>query len=215
MSTNREVFSEIAESWYRVRHWPLLPEELKELALRWKSGKLLNVGCAHGSDFLPFRQNFELFGIDFSRQMLPQAVKFSSKFNFNAHLLTAEAVCLPFKDDSFDCAIAVAVYHHIKGEDLRKKAFTELKRVLKPGSEAFITVWNRYQPRFLFKSSEQLVAWRQRNSTLYRYYHLFTARELRRILISVGFSIVFIKPEKKYGFFIPGFSQNICILVKK
>jgi len=34
MTTNREVFDQIAESWYRVRHWPLLREELEELAQR-------------------------------------------------------------------------------------------------------------------------------------------------------------------------------------
>jgi tRNA (uracil-5-)-methyltransferase TRM9 len=77
MTTNREVFDEIAESWYRVRHWPLLEEELDVLAARWQYGKLLNVGCAHGPDFLPFSQGFELWGVDSSPAMLRQAVSAS------------------------------------------------------------------------------------------------------------------------------------------
>jgi tRNA (uracil-5-)-methyltransferase TRM9 len=215
MSTNREVFGQIAESWYRVRHWPLLPDELRELAQRWKQGRLLNIGCAHGADFLPFRQGFELCGIDSSSPMIKQAKKYSIKFDFYTRLVTADAMYLPFIDNSFDWAIAVATYHHIKGEYERGKTFAELKRVLKPGGEAFLTVWNRRQPRFLFKSREQQIPWRQKNRILYRYYHLFSARELRSALSKAGFAILAVQPEKTYRFFIPGFSRNICILVRK
>jgi len=215
MSTNREVFEQIAESWYRVRHWPLLPEELKELSQKWKQGRLLNIGCAHGSDFLPFRQNFELYGIDFSHQMIKQAIKYSIKFSLYAKLITADALSLPFSDNSFDWAIAIATYHHIKGEYEREKAFAELKRVLKPGGEAFLTVWNRRQPRFLFKRQNQQIPWKQKDRILYRYYHLFSAGELRSALIKAGFTVIATQPEKTYSFSIPGFSRNICILVRK
>ncbi len=215
MSTNREVFGQIAESWYRVRHWPLLPEELRELAQRWKQGRLLNIGCAHGADFLPFIQDFELCGIDSSYPMLKQAKKYSSKFNFYARLVTADALSLPFGDDSFDWAIAVATYHHIKGEYEREKAFVELKRVLKPGGEAFLTVWNRRQPRFCFKPQEQQIPWRQKDKVLYRYYHLFSSGELSNLLSKAGFEIISVRPEKAYHFFIPNFSRNICTLIRK
>ena len=215
MSTNKDVFGQIAESWYRVRHWPLLPEELKELTQRWKQGRLLNIGCAHGPDFLPFRQDFKLYGIDSAYQMLEQAIIYSSKFNFYTSLATADARYLPFKDNCFDWVIAIATYHHIKGDKGRKKAFSELKRVLKPGGEAFLTVWNRRQPRFWFKSQEQQVPWRKKDHVLYRYYHLFSYSELRNILIKTDFEIISIKPEISYHFPIPIFSHNICTLIRK
>lgn len=215
MSTNKEVFGQIAESWYRVRHWPLLPEELKELTQRWKQGRLLNIGCAHGPDFLPFRQDFKLYGLDSAYQMLEQAIKYSHKFNFHASLATADARYLPFKDNSFDWVIAIASYHHIKGDKERNNAFSELKRVLKPGGEAFLTVWNRRQPRFWLKSQEQLVPWRKKDQILYRYYHLYSYRELRNILIKTDFEIINIKPELSYHFPIPFFSHNICTLIRK
>ena len=69
-TNNKEVFDQIAESWYRVRHWPLFREELKALAGRWHSGKLLNIGCGHGADLLAFGEGFELWGIDSSPAML-------------------------------------------------------------------------------------------------------------------------------------------------
>ena len=119
MTTNREVFDQIAESWYRVRHWPLLEKELEELAERWRGGKLLNVGCAHGPDFLPFSQGFELWGIDFSLAMLKQALRFSSKSKLYVNLANADALSMPFPDSNFDWAISVATYHHVKGEQER------------------------------------------------------------------------------------------------
>jgi tRNA (uracil-5-)-methyltransferase TRM9 len=215
MTTNREVFDQIAESWYRVRHWPLLEEELEELAARWQSGKLLNVGCAHGSDFLPFSQDFELWGVDSSLAMLRQALRYSAKFKLYVNLMAADALSLPFPNDTFDWAISVATYHHIKGKDEREKAFIELKRVLKPQGEAFLTVWNHGQPGFWFKSKERQVPWRLKEKTIYRYYHLFSYGELRKLLIKTGWEIIAMSPEKSYSFPIKNFSRNICVLVKK
>jgi ubiquinone/menaquinone biosynthesis C-methylase UbiE len=215
MTTNREVFDEIAESWYGVRHWPLLKEELEELARRWQGGRLLNVGCAHGSDFLPFSQGFKLWGLDFSPGMLRQAVRYSIKSKLYVNLVNADAVSLPFSDNSFDWALSVAAYHHIRGVRERERAFVELNRVLRPQGEAFLTVWNHGQPRFWFKSKEQQVPWRLRERTVNRYYHLFSYGELRNLLIKAGWKIINLSPEKSYNFPMKHFSRNICVLVRK
>jgi tRNA (uracil-5-)-methyltransferase TRM9 len=215
MTTNRQVFDEIAESWYRVRHWPLLKGELDALAARWQSGKLLNVGCAHGPDFLPFSQRFELYGVDFSPAMLKQAIRYSTKFKFYVNLVAADALFLPFPDNTFDCAVSVATYHHIKETQGRERAFHELRRILRPDGEAFVTVWNRRQPRFWLKSNEQHVPWRLREKTVYRYYHLFSYTELQKLLVKTGWQIVSVSPEKSYHFPIRDFSRNICVLVRK
>ena len=215
MTTNREVFDEIAESWYRVRHWPLLRDELDALAVRWQSGKLLNIGCGHGPDFLPFGQGFELCGVDSSRAMLRQGLRYSAKHKLYVTLVLADALSLPFADDTFDWAISVATYHHIKGREEREKAFEELRRVLKPKGEAFVTVWNRGQPRFLLRSKEQRVPWRLKGKTVYRYYHLFSYGELRKLLAKTGWEIVTVSPENSYHFPVRHFSRNICALVRK
>jgi tRNA (uracil-5-)-methyltransferase TRM9 len=215
MTTNTEVFDEIAESWYRVRHWPLLRDDLDALAARWQGGKLLNVGCAHGPDFLPFRQGFELYGVDSSRAMLRQGIRYSAKLMLYVNLIAADVLFLPFPDDTFDWVISVATYHHIKGGEERKRAFEELRRIVKPHGEAFVTVWNRGQPRFWFKSKEQQVPWRLREKTVYRYYHLFSYGELQKLLIKAGWEIVALLPEKSYHFPIRDFSRNICVLVRK
>ncbi len=65
-----QVWDEIAEGWYRLRRHSRFPGELREVARRWGGGRMLNIGCGHGADFLPFREGFELWGADFSRRLL-------------------------------------------------------------------------------------------------------------------------------------------------
>ena len=210
----RDVFDRIAPGWYDFRHWSIFRRELEELAERWRGGRLLNLGCGHGADFLPFRQHFDLYGVDFSAEMLRFARKYSRKFNFSVNLALADISRLPYADGSFDRAISVATYHHLKGEG-RQAGLAELKRVLKPGGEAFITVWNRWQPGFWFKPKEIAVPWRKKAETLYRYYYLFSYPELERLVRKVGFEVLESFPESSSHFPLKFFSRNICLLVRK
>jgi len=211
----RDIFDQIAPSWYNFRHWSIFRSELEMLVRWWQKGSLLNIGCAHGPDFLPFKQNFALYGVDFSPQMLRFARQYSQKFDFAVNLSVADVGHLPFSDGVFDWAISVATYHHIKGRGERQAVLNELRRVLKPGGEAFITVWNRWQPRFWFSGKEAAVPWRTRGKTLYRYYYLFSYPELEKLAKKAGFRILKSFPESSYRFPIKFFSRNICLLVKK
>ena len=210
-----DIFNQIAPSWYNFRHWSIFRKELESLAQRWRQGRLLNIGCAHGPDFLPFRQDFELHGVDFSTEMLNFARRYSGKFNLSVSLSVADVRHLPHPDETFNWAISVATYHHIKGEEERLKSLQELRRVLKSGGEAFITVWNRWQPRFWFRSKEIAVPWRTKDKTLYRYYYLFSYLELEKLAKKAGFEILKSSPESAYRCPIKFFSRNICLLVRK
>ncbi|MFC1987152.1 class I SAM-dependent methyltransferase [Chloroflexota bacterium] len=212
---SKDIFNQIAPSWYNFRHWSIFRNELEELARRWQNGSLLNIGCAHGPDFLPFRQDFTLYGMDFSTQMLSFARKYSRKFNFPVNLFLADTRYFPFDDEVFDWAISVATYHHVKGDRDRQAALNEMRRVLKPGGEAFITVWNRWQPRFWFGGKEVSIPWRTKDKTLYRYYYLFSYAELERLVKKAGFQVLKSFPESSYHYPLKFFSRNVCLLVKK
>ncbi|MBA7634744.1 2-methoxy-6-polyprenyl-1,4-benzoquinol methylase [subsurface metagenome] len=185
------------------------------LAQRWHRGKLLNVGCAHGPDFLPFTQSFELYGVDFSAEMLRFARRYAQKFHFTVNLVLSDVSHLPYPDETFDWVISVATYHHIEGRQERQAALSELRRVLKPGGEAFITVWNRWQPRFWLRGKEVAVPWRMKSKTLHRYYYLFSYPELQKLVKKAGFVILESFPESAYRFPVKYFSRNICLLVGK
>ena len=209
------VFDAIAPAWYNLRHYTIFKAELEALAARWQKGKLLNLGCGHGADFMPFKQGFELFGVDYSKGMLEQAERFSKKHSFEVKLAQADLRQLPYEDATLDWAIAIATYHHLKGRDEQLKALVELKRVLKSDGEAFVTAWNRCQPRFWFKPKEVLIPFKVRDEIIQRYYCLFTYGELENLARQAGFESLKTSPESRYYFPIHDFSRNICLLLKK
>ena len=209
------IFDQIASAWYSFRHWSIFRSELEALAERWQKGRLLNLGCAHGPDFLPFTLSFDLYGADFSVEMIRLARKYSQKFNFDVTLSLADVAYLPYGDEAFDWVISVATYHHIKSKEKKGMALSELRRVLKPGGEAFITVWNHWQPRFWFRGKEVAVPWRKRDKTLYRYYYLFSYSELGKLAEHAGLELLKSFPENSYHFPLKFFSRNICLLVRK
>jgi ubiquinone/menaquinone biosynthesis C-methylase UbiE len=215
IESQKDTFNQIAPGWYNYRHHSIFTAELNRLAKRWQSGSLLNLGCAHGPDFIPFRDSFKLYGVDYSIEMIALARKYSAKFNFNVELKLADVRQLPYPDKYFDWAISIATYHHIKGGQEISKALEELKRVLKPGGEAFITSWNRWQRRFWFKPRELYVPWRKKDKILYRYYHLFSYTELEKLATRAEFIILESFPESAYKFPLKYFSRNICLLIKK
>ncbi|MEW6142692.1 MAG: class I SAM-dependent methyltransferase [Chloroflexota bacterium] len=212
---NRAAFDRIAEIWYRIYHRTRFQDDLRELAGRWRSGRLLNIGCGHGPDFEPFKSGFELHGVDFSPGMLAMARRFAGENGLLVNLIQADARQLPYVDGAFDRAIAVATYHHVEGARARRQAFEELRRVLKPDGEAFLTVWNRNQPRFEPSGGDTLVPFRVGKETVQRYYHLYTFDEFGKALEEAGFVILRLGPEASFRGQTKEVSRNICALLKK
>ena len=215
MATNRETFDAIAATWYGVRHWPLLRRELSALAERWGSGRLLNLGCGAGSDFLPFGESFHLVGLDNSRGMLRQALRHVARHGTDAALVQGDLTSLPFADASFDYAVGVACYHHVEGEEARTRALMELLRILRPEGEAFISVWNHEQDRFVGTPQDQNVPFRVGNTMLERYYHLFTMPELQSTLRCCGFQVLTLGHGASRASATQDDVRNICALVRR
>lgn len=193
----QKVWNQIATSWDNFRQKPL--EELKNL--NWKKGKILDIGCGNCRNLLYFK-NLECYGIDFSEKMLEQAKKFSKKNNFKVNLKQGNMEKLPYKDSSFDYVLAIAVLHHLKNPE---QAIKEISRVLKNNGEAYITIWNKLQLRFLFKRKEAFIPWKQKDQTLYRYYNFIGYSKLKSLLKKNNFKIL------KSNFF----GKNIKFLFQK
>jgi len=146
--------------------------------------------------------------------MIKKAEEFSKKKGINAVFLKADARKIPVDGGSMDHALAIAVYHHFSPEEL-PAALKELGRILKTGGEALITVWKKQQLKYIFKGSDQNVPWKRRkdDKVLYRYYHFYTSRELRKALETSGFEIVMQGTEDSFNKKL--FSKNLCFLVRK
>ena len=53
----------------------------------------------------------------------------------------ADNLQLPYRSDSFDAAISIAVIHHLSTEERRAAAVREILRILKRGGQALIYNW--------------------------------------------------------------------------
>ena len=60
-------------------------------------------------------------------------------------VLICDALNLPYRDESFDAALSVAVIHHLATRDRRVRVLRELARILRVGGRILITVWAKEQ----------------------------------------------------------------------
>ena len=186
--TQKEIWDEIAAGW---TNWRQRPEPVVEkLSKEWKPGKVLDIGCGNCRNLFPFAfAGFECSGMDFSSKMVEIAKENCKRNNVKVNLEIADADKLPYKNSSFDFVISLAVLHHLDTHEKRLKAIEEIKRVLKPGGKALITVWNKLQWKFVFKPKDIYVPWNRKGMEYLRYYHFFTHWEFIRLAKEAGLKI--------------------------
>ncbi len=210
------VYDSIAEGWYHVRRDPFHIFNPEYYASKWAKGKLLDIGCGNAMHSIIFaKHGFDCVAIDVSKQMLFWAKNNMEKNKVDFPLVKSNCLDLPFKDNTFDYVLSVAVFHHLDSEEKRLKAFEEVFRVLKPNGTALITVWNKTQPRFIFGKKDRYAAWNHKGTVYQRYYHLFTYGEVEKFAKQAGFTVSKMFPENSYKLPIKMFSKNVCALLKK
>lgn len=207
-------YNDIAEDFARTRSflWP----EIKFLRDYAKEGeKVLDIGCGSGRLYELFKnKEIEYFGIDFAKKLIEIAKKKyleseDSKREPEKKLPTffpMDALALPFDSDFFDKVFSIAVFHHIPSKEKRLEFLGEIKRILKPGGELFLTVWNLWQKKYLSLISKSASLKILKKTKLdfcdvfipfqgrKRYYHCFRIKELKGLVKEAGFEI----KETKY-----------------
>jgi len=185
----QKVWDEIASGW---TNWRQRPEAIAErLAGEWKPGKILDAGCGNCRNLFPFaKAGFECYGIDFSTKMLEIAHENCKRNGIKVKLDVADADDLPYKNTSFDYVISIAVIHHLDTKESRANAIQEIRRVLKPGGKALISVWNKLQWKFVFKSKDIFMPWHRKGMEYKRYYHFFTHWELQEQIKEASLKII-------------------------
>lgn len=191
----RAVYDRIAESYAaaRERPWPEVIDFTTDLPA---GGLVLDVGCGHGRHARPLAlTGHRVVGIDVSRRLLAIGKKATSaarEFRVIAWI-GADATALPFPDATFDAALCIAVLHHLSSRDERIRALSEMRRVLRPGGEAFISVWSMDDPHIEErlggrpKKPDVEIPWPLPDgTTVARPYHLFREGELERLIIESG-----------------------------
>ncbi|WP_414837568.1 class I SAM-dependent methyltransferase [Candidatus Nanosalina sp. VS9-1] len=107
-------------------------ELLEAFIEKAQNGKVLDAGCGPGRDSqLLSDKGFDVTGVDLSEEMIEIAEKKSGDF----HVMDVRD--LDFDDASFDAVLVNQLLVFFKGEE-RRKAFSELSRVLKSGGTLFL-----------------------------------------------------------------------------
>jgi len=139
MSFDKKAASEY-DSWYETKLGSFVDEvETKtafELFQFRKGEKVLDIGCGTGNFSIKLaKKGAEVVGIDVSEAMLAKARKKAEKKNLNIKFYKNDVTSLDFEDNSFDAVFSMAAVEFI--DDI-KKAFKEMKRVVKPGGKILL-----------------------------------------------------------------------------
>jgi alkylated DNA repair protein alkB homolog 8 len=140
-----KVYNEIGGHFSETRHspWPNVENFIKSLD---DGAILLDVGCGNGK-YLGVNESLIKFGCDRSDSLL--SVCQSRNFN----IFQCDCLQIPFRDESVDACISIAVIHHLATPERRVKAIKEMIRVLVDGGKALIYVWAKDQQKNNKKSS--------------------------------------------------------------
>lgn len=123
-----------ADKYYAI-HKISFNQLLEKMFVFCRDKKVLEYGCGPGSQsFLLAKYAQEVTAIDISDYAITEAQKKAAQEHYeNLKFLEMNAEVLDFPDNSFDMVYGNAIIHHL---DL-SVAFSEIKRVLKPGGKAF------------------------------------------------------------------------------
>jgi ubiquinone/menaquinone biosynthesis C-methylase UbiE len=102
---------------------------------------VLDVGCGQGIDLVEYASaGARATGIDLTPRHIELARSHVGALGLSATIVQGDAERLPFADASFDRASSNGVLHHTPD---MPAALREIYRVLRPGGEARIIVYNR------------------------------------------------------------------------
>lgn len=143
---------------------------------------VLEVGCGNGKNLaLPKRKDLLLSGCDLTHKFC----EMTTQKGFDCPQVNN--MYLPYRDNSFDYLLSIAVIHHLSQEERRMQCVREMVRILKPRGELLLQVWAKEQPpesRRHFSEDDNLVSWINpaKTKTAKRFYHVFSEHELTRLL---------------------------------
>ena len=130
----------------KTGRWLEMAVEMPYLAQRW-SGEgfrdLLDNGCGPGRHAIYFaRQGFAVTGFDQSRQALDYLTAWAAREEVPVNIREGDLFSMPFASEQFDCIVDYNASYHTDTAGYQR-AVSEIRRVLRPGGEVFLTLLSR------------------------------------------------------------------------
>ncbi len=192
---SREYFEQIEE--WRYTDQPFIHSFAQ--FTRYRGQRVLEVGFGAGTDFIQWlRAGARASGIDLTEEALANVTRRIQVYGLPApeSLLVADAEDLPFPDNSFDLGYSWGVLHHTPNTP---RALAELVRVVRPGGEIKLMLYNRHSLyalkcwlKFALLKGKP---WKTLRWVLWHHVESvgtngFTAAEVRRMLAPLGLTDV-------------------------
>ena len=110
--------------------------------------RILEVGFGLGTDFMSFaRAGAQCFGVDLTQAHIEATRRRLLLEGRPVRIARGDAEDLPFTDRSMDAVYSFGVLHHTPDT---QRAVDEIHRVLRPGGEAVVALYNRDSAFWLF-----------------------------------------------------------------
>ncbi len=220
LEKNQSDYNKIAIDFAKKREW--ISSDIVVLERYTQKGdKVLDLGCGSGRLQEVFNRKIDYYGIDVSEEL----IKIARENYPGTKFLISSPLSFPFQNNFFDKIFCLSVLHHIPSKKFRKDFIKEIKRILRPGGEAIITVWdlrnNQKSNLLLFqytlakligKSKLDLkdifYPWKNNRGEILvqRYIHVFSIKELEKLFRRAGFIIkdkgVFLRSKKGKNIFL-------------
>lgn len=134
---SKGFFNDLDE--YRFDKLRYLPKVINFSGFKGK--KVLEVGCGVGIDLFRFAKGgAEVTGVDLAERSIDLAKKYFAHHTIKGDLRLGNGENLEFEDNSFDMVYAHGVIQYTANA---QKMVDELRRVVKPGGEVIMMVYNR------------------------------------------------------------------------
>ena len=168
----------------RVYKWTWVNDFLDSLK---ENNLVYDIGCGNGRNMNYDKKNLTFIGLDNCENL----VKICKNKNLN--VVNGNIINIPFKKNTADAIICIAVFHHLSNQNNRLLALLEMKRLLKPDGKILLSVWSINQPkktRRNFNSyGNNIVLWNNSGKIYERYYYIFKLTELKDIFNKAGLYI--------------------------
>ncbi len=150
-----------------------------------KGAKVLDAGCGSGRDSdLLQSKGFDMIGMDISEGLIKEAKKAYPSIDF----VVGDLLDLPFPDKNFEGIWAHASLVHLETQKDTEQAISEFYRVLKSQGVVHIFVKEQLTDKKTDVVSDKL-------SNHDRFFQYYTKDEINKMLLNVGFEILFIEDK--------------------
>jgi tRNA (uracil-5-)-methyltransferase TRM9 len=208
---NREFYSTFAAPFSETR--ASLHELQVILPYIADGARVLDIGCGNGRAaalLARHRRDVTYVGVDSSAELIARCREQEASRKSQATEFTVADISHPdwtrsLPVESFDCALMLAVLHHVPGKDARARIVHQVRELLAPQGRIVISTWQFMESERMRKKivpwnligvderelepGDALLSWKRGGMGL-RYCHWIGEEELRQLAVEANLEIV-------------------------